>query len=81
MVTDEDDVGEIEEICEEWQEGVFSADSPAESAICRSGTEGSARRLLCVCINKLARVVHRASLYSSLNMLEGFIRTKLGLTS
>ena len=52
---DEEDNGDPEEdICDEWHDGVFNADKPAERAICRSGTEGSDRRALCVCMNSLA---------------------------
>ena len=46
VVIDDDDVGEMEETCEEWHDGVFSADNPADSAMCRSGTDGRERRLL-----------------------------------
>jgi len=65
VVIDEEEVGEIEDICEEWHDGVFNADSPAESAICSRGTEGRARRLLCVDMKRFASIVHRDSLYSS----------------
>lgn len=68
VVIEEEEVGDIEEIvemCDEWQDGVFSAERPADRAICRRGTEGSARSELCVSMNKLARVFHRAWLYSS----------------
>jgi hypothetical protein len=62
VVIDEDEVGEIdemEEMCDEWQDGVLSAESPADRAICKRGTEGRARRELCVSMNKLARVLQR----------------------
>ncbi len=59
MVIDEFEVGDIDELCMEWHEGVLRAERPAERAICRSGTEGRARRLLCVCMKRLARVVQR----------------------
>ena len=59
VVTDDEDVGEIEDMCEEWQEGVLRAERPAESAMCSKGTGGSARRLLCVCMKRFARVVQR----------------------
>lgn len=60
---EEDEVGEIEEMDEvwdEWQDGVLSADRPAERAICKSGTDGSARRELCVSMKRLAREFQRA---------------------
>jgi hypothetical protein len=60
---EEDEVGDIEEIDEmwdEWQDGVLSAERPADRAIWRSGTEGRARRVLCVSMNRLARVFQRA---------------------
>ena len=59
---EEDEVGDIEEIDEmwdEWQDGVLSAERPADRAIWRSGTEGRARRELCVSMNRLARVFQR----------------------
>lgn len=51
MVSEEADVGEMEDAaaaweCEEWQDGVFSAERPAERAMWRRGTEGRERRLL-----------------------------------
>ena len=62
VVMDDDEVGEMEEPCDEWHEGVLRAESPAESAICRSGTGGRASNWLCVCMKRLARVIHRDSL-------------------
>jgi hypothetical protein len=59
VVMEEDDVGEMEEMWEEWQDGVLSAERPADRAMCRSGTEGRARRELCVCVNRFARVLQR----------------------
>ena len=59
VVTEEFEVGDMEEMCREWQEGVLRADSPADRATCRSGTEGRARRLLCVCMKRVARIVQR----------------------
>lgn len=59
VVIEEFEVGDIEELCKEWQDGVLRAERPAESATCRSGTEGRARRLLCVCMKRFARVVQR----------------------
>jgi hypothetical protein len=58
VVTEDEDVGEMEDICEEWQEGVLRAERPAERAMCRRGTDGRARRLLWVCIKRFARIVH-----------------------
>lgn len=62
---EEDEVGEIEDMCEVWHDGVLSADRPADSAICKSGTEGRARRELCVCMKRFARVLQRDRLYNS----------------
>lgn len=59
VVTEDDEVGDMEDMWEEWQDGVLRAESPAERAIWRSGTEGRANRLLCVCIKRFARVVQR----------------------
>lgn len=59
VVTEDEEVGEMEDMCEEWQEGVLRAERPAERAMWRSGTEGRARRLLCVCMKRLASIVHR----------------------
>lgn len=46
VVSDDDEVGDMDEIWEEWQVGVFRAERPAERAMWRSGTDGSPRRLL-----------------------------------
>jgi hypothetical protein len=46
VIDDEDDGDADEDRCDEWQEGVLSADKPAESAMWRSGTAGIERRLL-----------------------------------
>lgn len=62
VVVEEDEVGDIEEMREEWHEGVLSVVRPAERATWRRGTDGRARRLLWVCMKRLARVVHRDSL-------------------
>jgi hypothetical protein len=59
VVTEDEEVGEMEDAWVEWQEGVLRAERPAESAMCRRGTEGRARRLLCVCMKRFARVVQR----------------------
>ncbi len=52
VVSEEDEVGDMEESvecgCEEWQEGVLSADRPAERAMWRRGTDGRERRVLWV---------------------------------
>lgn len=67
MVRDEEEVGEMEEGgrecgCEEWQEGVLRAERPAERAICRSGTEGRERSVLCVWVKIRASVGQRVGL-------------------
>ena len=55
VVIEEDEEGDADEDgCDEWQEGVFSADRPADRAMWRSGTDGSDKRLLCVCMNSFA---------------------------
>jgi hypothetical protein len=59
VVIEEDEVGEIEDMWEVWQDGVLSAERPADRAMCKSGTEGRARRELCVCMKRFARVFHR----------------------
>jgi hypothetical protein len=59
VVMEEEDVGEMEEMCEEWQDGVLSAERPADRAIWRSGTDGRANRLLCVCMKRFAKVFQR----------------------
>jgi hypothetical protein len=60
VVTEEDEVGDIDEDrWEEWHDGVFNADRPAERAMWRSGTAGSARRVLWVCMKRLERVAQR----------------------
>ena len=59
VVTEDEEVGDMEDMWEEWQEGVLRAERPAERAMCRRGTEGRARRLLCVCMKRSARVVQR----------------------
>ena len=33
VVTEDEDVGEMDDMCEEWQEGVLRAERPAESAM------------------------------------------------
>ena len=50
--------------CFEWQEGVLRAESPAESAIWRSGRAGSEKSSWWVLTKRLARSSHRASEYS-----------------
>jgi hypothetical protein len=59
VVTEQFEVGDMEEMWREWQEGVLRAERPAERATCRRGTEGRARRVLCVCMKRFARVVQR----------------------
>lgn len=34
---------DLDEVYSEWQEGVFSADKPADNAICNRGRDGSDR--------------------------------------
>lgn len=64
VVREEDEVGDIEVLLlwEEWQEGVLRADSPADRAIWRSGTEGRDNKELWVCMNSVERVVQREGL-------------------
>ena len=50
--------------CFEWQEGVLRAESPAESAIWRSGRAGSEKSSWWVLTKSLARSSHRVSEYS-----------------
>ena len=50
--------------CFEWQEGVFRAESPAESAIWRSGRAGSEKSSWWVLTKSLARSSHRVSEYN-----------------
>jgi len=61
VVREEDEVGEMEVWCwaVEWQEGVLRADSPAERAMWRRGTEGRARSWLWVCMKRLESMVQR----------------------
>jgi hypothetical protein len=61
VVREEEEVGEMEVWCwtVEWHEGVLSADSPAERAMCRRGTEGRARSWLWVCMKRLESMVQR----------------------
>lgn len=62
VVSDEEEVGEMEVetvLCDEWQDGVLSAERPADNAMCNKGTEGRERRLLCVCMNNVERAVQR----------------------
>jgi hypothetical protein len=62
VVSDEEEVGEIEVetvLCDEWQEGVFRAERPADKAMCNKGTEGRDRRLLCVCMKRVESAVQR----------------------
>jgi hypothetical protein len=55
VVIDDDEDGEAEEErCSEWHDGVLSAESPADKAMCSSGTEGRESKVLCVCMNSLA---------------------------
>lgn len=58
-----------EERCVEWQDGVFRAERPAESAMWRRGTEGRDRRALWVWVNTLARSSHRNWLNKSCSVL------------
>ena len=46
VIEDEDDGDAEEDRCDEWHDGVLSADKPADSAIWSSGTAGIERRLL-----------------------------------
>jgi hypothetical protein len=46
VLTEETGDGDAEERCDEWQDGVLRADSPAERAIWSSGTGGSDKRVL-----------------------------------
>lgn len=56
----EEEVGEMEVVeWEEWQEGVLRAESPADKAIWRRGTEGRERRELWVAMKRVERVVQR----------------------
>ena len=50
--------------CLEWQEGVLRAESPAESAMWRSGRAGSEKSSWWVLTKRLARSSHRASEYN-----------------
>lgn len=50
--------------CFEWQEGVLRAESPAESAIWRSGRAGSEKSSWWVLTKSLARSSHRESEYN-----------------
>lgn len=62
VVSEDDEVGEMEvetALCEEWQDGVFRAERPADRAICNRGTDGRERRLLCVCIKRVERTAQR----------------------
>ena len=69
-VMDEEDDGVPEEdMCEEWHDGVFRADKPADSAIWRRGTDGRDRRLLCVCMKSFAISSQRDWLYSACRRL------------
>jgi hypothetical protein len=54
VLTEETEDGDAEERCEEWQDGVLRADNPAERAIWSSGTGGSDKRVLCVCMKSFA---------------------------
>lgn len=47
---------------EEWQEGVLRAESPADRAMWRSGTEGRESRELWVAMKWVERVVQREGL-------------------
>jgi hypothetical protein len=55
---------EVEEdrMWEEWQEGVFRAERPAERAMCRRGTGGRLRSVLWVCMKRLERFCQRVGL-------------------
>jgi hypothetical protein len=62
VVSEEEDVGEMDVetvLCEEWQDGVLRAERPADNAICKRGTEGRERRLLCVCRKRVERAPQR----------------------
>jgi hypothetical protein len=61
VVSEDEEVGDMEDelAWDEWQDGVFRAERPAERAICSRGTEGSESRVLWVCMKRLARVVQR----------------------
>lgn len=43
----------------EWQDGVLSAERPADNAIWRSGEAGRESKLLCVSVKSLAISSHR----------------------
>ena len=47
----------------EWQEGVFNAERPAESAMWSSGRDGRENSSWCVLTNKSAREFHRLCEY------------------
>lgn len=59
VVIEDDELGEMEEMVDEWHAGVLRAERPPERAMCRSGMDGRARRELWVCMKRLARLVHR----------------------
>lgn len=56
---------ELEEVYAEWQDGVFSADNPAERAMCRSGRDGRESSSWWVRTNKSARCAQRSEEYIS----------------
>lgn len=65
VVSEMAEVGEMEDMAaacarEEWQEGVLSAESPAERAMWRRGTEGRESSVLWVCMKRLERSVQRS---------------------
>jgi hypothetical protein len=51
---------ELDDVYAEWQRGVFRADRPADSAICRSGCDGNERSSWCVCTNRSERYFQRS---------------------
>lgn len=54
---------DLDEVYSEWHEGVFSADNPADNAICNNGRDGSDRSSWCVRTKRPARWVHRSEEY------------------